>query len=60
MMQFVESVDVTQKIEDKIAQVETRRRRKFSDNEKKIAYELFLSGFLFSQQWNGNEEIPTR
>lgn len=60
MKQFVESVSVTDKVNDKIAQIETRRRRKFTEQEKQIAAEMFLSGFLFSQQWSGNEFIPTR
>lgn len=60
MKQFVESVSVTDKVNDKIAQIETRRRRKFTEQEKQIAAEMFLSGFLFSQQWSGNEFISTR
>lgn len=56
MIQISEYVDVNQKINDKIAKIEQKTRRKFTEREYKIAYEMFLSGFLFSQQWNGNEE----
>ena len=55
MLQVNESVDLSTKINDKIAQIETRNRRKFTPREKDIAYEMFFSGFLFSQQWNENE-----
>ena len=58
MMQIVESVDVTSKINDKIMQIETRNRRKFTGQEKDIAYEMFMSGFLFASQWYGNEFLP--
>lgn len=55
MKQVLESFDLTTKISDKIAQIEQRNKRFFTEKEKKIAYEMFLSGFLFSQQWNGDE-----
>ena len=55
MKQILESFDLTTKISDKIAQIEQRNKRLFTEKEKKIAYEMFLSGFLFSQQWNGDE-----
>lgn len=55
MYQVNEFVDLGLKIDDKIAQIEQRNRRVFTPKERKIAYEMFLSGFLFSQQWNGNE-----
>ena len=54
MLQLNESIDLTDKMKDKIAQMEIRNRRKFTPREKDIAYEMFFSGFLFSQQWNGN------
>lgn len=49
MYQINEFVDLSAKIDDKIAQVEQRHRRLFTPKERKIAYEMFLSGFLFSQ-----------
>ncbi len=55
MYQVNEFVDLNSKVNDKIAQIEQRNRRLFTEREKKIAFEMFLSGFLFSQQWNGNE-----
>lgn len=55
MKQIIESFDLSTKISDKIAQIEQRNRRFFTNKEKEIAFEMFLSGFLFSQQWNGNE-----
>ena len=55
MKQILESFDLTTKISDKIVQIEQRNKRLFTEKEKKIAYEMFLSGFLFSQQWNGDE-----
>lgn len=55
MYQVNEFVDLNSKVNDKIAQIEQRNRRFFTEREKKIAFEMFLSGFLFSQQWNGNE-----
>lgn len=57
MLQVNESVNVNDKIEDKIAQIEQRNRRLFTPKERKIAYEMFMSGFLFSQQWNGDEFV---
>ena len=57
MYQVNEFVDLNSKVNDKIAQIEQRNRRLFTEREKKIAFEIFLSGFLFSQQWNGNEFI---
>jgi hypothetical protein len=57
MYQINESVDLNAKIDDKIAQIEQRNRRLFTPKERKIAYEMFLSGFLFSQQWNGDEFV---
>lgn len=57
MYQINEFVDLSAKIDDKIAQVEQRNRRLFTPKERKIAYEMFLSGFLFSQQWNGDEFV---
>lgn len=56
MYQFNEFVDVNAKIDSKIASIEQRRRRKFTDKEREIAIEMFLSGFFFSQQWNGGKE----
>jgi hypothetical protein len=50
-------VNLSAKIDDKIAQIEQRNRRLFTPKERKIAYEMFLSGFLFSQQWNGDEFV---
>lgn len=55
MYQVNEFVDLNGKVNDKIAQIEQRNRRLFTEREKKIAFEMFLSGFLFSQQWNGEE-----
>ena len=55
MYQVNEFVDLNSKVNDKIAQIEQKNRRLFTEREKKIAFEMFLSGFLFSQQWNGNE-----
>lgn len=55
MYQVNEFVDLNSKVNDKIAQIEQRNRRLFTEREKKIAFEMFLSGFLFSQQWNENE-----
>lgn len=55
MYQVNEFVDLNSKVNDKIAQIEQRNRRLFTEREKKIAFEMFLSGFLFSQQWNGDE-----
>lgn len=55
MYQVNEFVDLNSKVNDKIAQIEQRNRKLFTEREKKIAFEMFLSGFLFSQQWNGNE-----
>lgn len=55
MLQVNEFVNLNDKIEDKIAQIEQKNRRFFTEKERKIAYEMFLSGFFFSQQWNGNE-----
>lgn len=42
MLQVNESVDLSTKINDKIAQIETRNRRKFTPREKDIAYEMFF------------------
>ena len=53
MIQIVDVVDVTQKINDKIGQIEDRRHKKFTSQERDIAYEMFLSGFLFGNQWAG-------
>lgn len=58
MMQIVESVDTATKINDKIMQIENRRHTKFTPQERKIAYEMFMSGFLFSSQWYGDEFLP--
>lgn len=55
MLQVNEFVNLNDKIEDKIAQIEQKNHRFFTEKERKIAYEMFLSGFFFSQQWNGNE-----
>lgn len=55
MLQVNEYVNVSDKIDDKIAQIEQRNRRLFTPKERKIAYEMFLSGFFFGQQWNGEE-----
>lgn len=55
MYQVNEFVDLNSKVNDKIAQIEQRNRKLFTEREKKIAFEMFLSGFLFSQQWNGDE-----
>lgn len=55
MLQVNEFVNLNDKIEDKIAQIEQKNCRFFTEKERKIAYEMFLSGFFFSQQWNGNE-----
>ena len=55
MYQVNEFVDLNSKVNDKIAQIEQKNRRLFTEREKKIAFEMFLSGFLFSQQWNGDE-----
>ena len=55
MLQVNEFVNVGDKIDDKIAQIEQRNRRLFTPKERQIAYEMFLSGFFFSQQWEGNE-----
>ena len=55
MLQVNEFVNLNSKIDDKIAQIEQKNRRLFTGKERKIAYEMFLSGFLFSQQWNGDE-----
>jgi hypothetical protein len=55
MLQVNEFVNLNDKIEDKIAQIEQKNRRFFTEKERRIAYEMFLSGFFFSQQWNGNE-----
>lgn len=55
MLQVNEFVNLNDKIEDKIAQIEQKNHRFFTGKERKIAYEMFLSGFFFSQQWNGNE-----
>lgn len=55
MLQVNEYVNVSDKIDDKITQIEQRNRRLFTPKERKIAYEMFLSGFFFSQQWNGEE-----
>ena len=60
MLQINEYVNVNDKINDKIAYIEQRNRRKFTPKERKIAYEMFMSGFLFSSQWNGNELNPVR
>lgn len=57
MYQVNEFVDLNSKVNDKIAQIEQRNRRLFTEREKKIAFEMFLSGFLFSQQWNGDEFV---
>nr|CAI9751386.1 hypothetical protein DGKKSRWO_DGKKSRWO_CDS_0095 [uncultured phage]CAI9752272.1 hypothetical protein CVNMHQAP_CVNMHQAP_CDS_0095 [uncultured phage] len=57
MLQLNEYVNVNDKIEDKINQIEQRRRIKLTEKERKIAFEMFMSGFLFSQQWNGNEFV---
>lgn len=57
MYQVNEFVDVNSKINDKISQIENRNHRLFTTEERIIAKEMFLSGFLFSQQWNGNEFI---
>ena len=55
MRQVNEYVDVETKISDKIAQVEQNRRRKFTDEEKAVAHEMFMSGFLFGVQWMDNK-----
>ena len=55
MYQVNEFVDLNSKVNDKIAQIEQKNHRLFTEREKKIAFEMFLSGFLFSQQWNGDE-----
>ena len=55
MLQVNEYVNVSDKIDDKIAQIEQKNRRLFTPKERKIAYEMFLSGFFFGQQWNGEE-----
>lgn len=57
MLQVNAFVNVNSKIKDKIAQIENRTHRLFTPKEKRIATEMFLSGFLFSQQWNGNEFV---
>lgn len=57
MYQINEFVDLNTKIDDKIAQIEQRNHRLFTPKERKIAHEMFLSGFLFSQQWNGDEFV---
>ena len=54
MKQINEYVNVDTKIEDKIAQIEQSRCRKFNDDENKIAREMFMSGFLFGVQWMDN------
>ena len=51
MIQIVESVSVATKINDKIMQIEDRRHTKFTQQERNIAYEMFISGFLFGDQW---------
>lgn len=56
MTQISEYVNVDQKIQDVIADIEQKTNKKFTKREVSIAYRMFLSGFLFSQQWNGNEE----
>lgn len=58
MLQINEFVNVNDKINDKISRIEQRTRRKFTHKERKIAYEMFLSGFLFSSQWYGDEFLP--
>lgn len=57
MYQVNDFVDLSSKINDKISQIENRNKRLFTLKEKAIAKEMFLSGFLFSQQWLGNEFI---
>lgn len=56
MLQSVEYINVSQKIEDKIAQMETRKRRKFTHTQKENLKEIFLSGMLFGLQYNRGEE----
>ena len=58
MLQINESVNINDKINDKIAYIEQKNRRKFTEKEKTIAYEMFMSGFLFAAQWYGNELLP--
>ena len=58
MLQISEFVNVNDKINDKIAQIEQRNRRMFTEKEKSIAFEMFMSGFLFASQWYGNELVP--
>ena len=58
MLQISEFVNVNDKINDKIAQIEQRNRRMFTEKEKSIAFEMFMSGFLFASQWYGNELGP--
>ena len=57
MMQINEYVDVESKIADKIMQIENRQRKQLTDAEKKIAHELFMSGFLFGVQWCDNKSF---
>lgn len=47
MLQVNEFVNLNDKIEDKIAQIEQKNRRFFTEKERRIAYEMFLSGFFF-------------
>lgn len=56
MLQTTEYVDVNQKIEDKIAQMEIRRHFKFTTKQKTWLTEMFLSGMLFGIQYNKGEE----
>lgn len=56
MYQCCEFVDVSQKIEDKIASMEIKRRRKFTRKQKIQLAEAFLSGMFFGIQYNRGEE----
>lgn len=58
MLQISEFVNVNDKINDKIAQIEQRNSKMFTEKEKSIAFEMFMSGFLFASQWYGNELVP--
>lgn len=48
MLQVNEFVNLNDKIEDKIAQIEQKNRRFFTEKERRIAYEMFLSGFFLA------------
>lgn len=56
MYQCCEFVDVSQKIEDKIASMEMKCRRKFTRKQKIQLAEAFLSGMFFGIQYNKGEE----